>query len=65
MMRTPRLRSDAKGLDRKIDQIADKLPESAGGFLRWLRGPSSRWVRVPIALLLIVGGFVGFGIREF
>lgn len=51
---------DAERLDRKIDQIADGLPESAGGFLRWLKSPSSRWVRIPIALLLIVGGLVGF-----
>ena len=53
-------RDDATLLDRKIDRISDSLPESAGGFLRWLRGPSSRWVRVPFALLLIVGGVVGF-----
>jgi hypothetical protein len=51
---------DAERLDRKIDRIADGLPESAGGFLRWLKSPSSRWVRIPIALLLIVGGVVGF-----
>ena len=51
---------DAHRLDRKIDQISDELPESAGAFLRWLRTPSSRWVRLPLALLLIVGGVVGF-----
>ena len=51
---------DAERLDRKIDQIADELPESAGGFLRWLKSPSSGWVRIPIASLLIVGGVVGF-----
>ena len=53
-------RDDTKRLDRKIDRISQSLPESAGGFLRWLRGPSSRWIRVSIALLLIVGGVVGF-----
>jgi hypothetical protein len=37
-----------------------ELPESAGAFLRWLKSPSSRCVRVPIALVLIVGGVVGF-----
>ena len=51
---------DADHLDRKIDQISDQLPESAGAFLRWLKTPSSRWVRVPLALLLIVGGVAGF-----
>ncbi|HYG85460.1 MAG TPA: hypothetical protein VD978_04310 [Azospirillum sp.] len=24
--------------------------------LRWLRGPSARWVRLPVGLLLMVGG---------
>ena len=28
--------------------------------MRWLAGPSSRVVRIPLALLLIAGGFVGF-----
>jgi hypothetical protein len=51
---------DAEHLDRKIDQISAQLPESAGAFLRWLKTPSSRWVRVPLALLLIVGGVAGF-----
>ena len=51
---------DAERLDRKIDRIADELPESAGGFLRWLKTPSSRWVRIPIALLLILGGILAF-----
>src|SRR5262245_34324305 len=59
-MTSRRSRSDSDRLDRKIDRIAGVLPESAGGFLRWLKGPSSRWVRVPIALLLIIGGVVGF-----
>jgi hypothetical protein len=53
-------KGDAERLDRKIDQIAEGLPESAGGFLRWVKSPSSRLVRIPIALLLIVGGVAGF-----
>ena len=28
--------------------------------MRWLKTPSSRWMRVPLALLLIVGGVLGF-----
>ena len=28
--------------------------------LRWLRSPQGRWARVPLALLLIAGGLVGF-----
>jgi hypothetical protein len=51
---------DADHLDQKIDQISDQLPESAGAFLRRLKTPSSRWMRLPLALLLIVGGVAGF-----
>lgn len=26
----------------------------------WLRKPSSRWVRIPVGLLLVAGGLLGF-----
>ena len=51
---------DTKKLERQLDRISAELPSRVGGFLRWLRGPSSRWVRVPAGLLLIIGGVVGF-----
>jgi hypothetical protein len=51
---------DGRRLDRKIDRFADRLPAWAGNFVRWLSGPSSRFVRIPLALALIAGGFVGF-----
>jgi hypothetical protein len=51
---------DAQQLDQKIDRMAERLPAGVARFLRWLRGPSSRWVRIPIAVLLIGGGFIGF-----
>ena len=49
---------DAVKLDRKLDRFADKLPNWAARWLRWLRTPSSRWVRIPLAILLIGGGFL-------
>jgi hypothetical protein len=51
---------DAKRLDREIDRISRELPSGAGRFLRWLRGSSSRWVRVSVGLLLIIFGIFGF-----
>jgi hypothetical protein len=51
---------DARRLERRIDRISHRLPAGLARFLRWLKGPSSRWVRIPIALLLIVGGLAGF-----
>ena len=63
-VRRPHLRSeqavadrDHERLDRQLDRLENELPESASGFLRWLREPSSRWVRIPMGILLIVGGF--------
>jgi hypothetical protein len=51
---------DAKKVERQLDRISAGLPSGVGGFLRWLRSPSSRWVRIPAGLLLIIGGVVGF-----
>ena len=36
---------DAERLDRQVNRISNELPCVAGGFLRWLRGSSSGWVR--------------------
>ncbi len=47
-------------LDRHFDWIAERLPEKGARFVRWLRQPSSRWVRIPLALLLVVGGILSF-----
>ena len=51
---------DAERLDREIDRISRELPSGVGRFLRWLRGSSSRWVRVSVGLLLIIFGIFGF-----
>lgn len=53
-------KSDAQRLDRKLDELTAKLPDWIARAVCWLRSPGARWVRVPIALLLIAGGFVGF-----
>ena len=47
-------------LDRHFDWIAEHLPEKAARFVRWVRQPSSRWVRIPLALLLVMGVILGF-----
>jgi hypothetical protein len=51
---------DEEQLNRQFARIESKLPTRAGQFLRWLREPSSRWVRIPVGILLILGGFLGF-----
>ena len=51
---------DAERLDRQVNRTSNELPSVAGDFLRWLRGSSSGWVRVPVGLLLIIFGVFGF-----
>jgi hypothetical protein len=46
-------------LDRQFDRIGRMLPASAG-FLRWVRKPQARIIRIPLALVLIAGGLFSF-----
>lgn len=52
--------SDRDRLERQINRIADALPAKAGRLVRWLNRPSSRWIRIPSGMLLILFGLVGF-----
>jgi hypothetical protein len=43
-------------LDRHFESIAQRLPDKGARFIRWIRQPSSRFVRIPLSALLILGG---------
>ena len=47
-------------LDEHLEQFERRLPESLRGFVRWLRKPGSGWTRIPLGVVLILCGFVGF-----
>ncbi len=47
-------------LDEQFSRFEPHLPPRLGKAVRWLRQPSSLWVRVPAALILIGGGIFGF-----
>ena len=47
-------------LDRHFAWFEGKLPPKLAGWVAWLRKPSSRLARIPLAILLIVGGFFSF-----
>lgn len=47
-------------LDRELDDLQQHVPKAIARLIDWLREPSSRWVRIPMAILLVLGGFVGF-----
>ena len=50
--------ADAR-LDRQFERIGRQVPATAG-FLRWVRRPHMHLVRIPLALLLILGGVFSF-----
>jgi hypothetical protein len=55
--------SDAKAeriLHRRLDRIEQRLPDFLAAWIAHLRQPSASWVRVPLGLLLIVAGMLGF-----
>jgi hypothetical protein len=47
-------------LDRHFSWFEAKLPPRVAGFVTWLREPSSRLVRIPLAILLVIGGIFSF-----
>lgn len=51
---------DEEGLKRTLRRVERTFPGRFARFLRWIRHPKSRWVRIPLALVLIVSGFLGF-----
>ncbi len=46
--------------DERLERLIDHLPPRLGSAIRWLRQPSSFWIRIPAGALLICGGLVSF-----
>ena len=47
-------------LDRHFAWFEARLPAGPARFVGWLRKPSSRYARIPLAVLLIAGGIFSF-----
>jgi len=47
-------------LDRYFAWFESKLPPKVARFVTWVRRPSSRLIRIPLGMLLIVGGIFSF-----
>jgi hypothetical protein len=47
-------------IDRHFAWFETKLSPRLAKFVGWLRRPSSRLVRIPLAILLVVGGILSF-----
>lgn len=43
-------------LDRQLDKLEEALPDKPGAWLAWVRQPSHKVVRIPLAVLLCLGG---------
>lgn len=46
-------------LNRQFDRISRSIPISRG-FLEWVRRPASRILRIPLGILLVLGGVFSF-----
>lgn len=44
--------------ERRLGLLIRRLPQRVQEAVVWLRQPSSRWVRLPAAVLLIIGSFL-------
>jgi hypothetical protein len=55
----PASRSDPPQQEHRLERLIDRLPGRFRTAVRWLRKPSSRWVRIPAGVLLIGGGLLG------
>ena len=51
---------DAEKLDAIVETYSHKMPRPLGRFVRWLRKPELRWLRLMAGILLVLLGFVGF-----
>ena len=49
-----------RAVNRRLHRFADLLPGWAARFLHWLAGSRSGWIRIPLAIALIVAGLFGF-----
>jgi hypothetical protein len=47
-------------LDELFDRLESAAPGPAKGFIGWVRKPSSKLIRIPLAVLLIFGGIFSF-----
>lgn len=47
-------------LAKAYEGLEREVPDRVARMIRWLRSPQSRWVRLPLGLVLIACGVVGF-----
>jgi hypothetical protein len=53
-------RDHEQDLDEHLERFAARLPAWVERMICWLWRPRARWVRLPVGILLVIGGIVGF-----
>jgi len=46
--------------DRMLERLQAKLPDRLAGAMGWLVGPSAGFLRLPLAILFVIGGVFSF-----
>ena len=46
--------------DWRLERLINRLPKRVRSTVRFLREPASRWLRIPMGILLTFGGVLGF-----
>src|SRR6516225_10138844 len=58
---TNEIEANAKAAgDWRLERLINRLPHRIGSTIRFVRQPTSRWLRIPTAVLLTVGGGLWF-----
>ena len=47
-------------LQRRLDKAERRLPGTLGRWVAHLRRPSASWIRLPLGILLVLGGLLSF-----
>jgi hypothetical protein len=50
----------AQRLNRLFDKLERRIPPFAANWLRWVRRPEARMFRLPLGILLVLGGIFSF-----
>jgi hypothetical protein len=46
--------------EERLEQLLSKLPNRIAAMIRRLRRPGARWVRLPVAVLFLIGALFSF-----
>lgn len=47
-------------LNRQFDRLQRRIPDFAARWLERVRRPEARWVRIPLGIVLVLGGVFSF-----